>query len=75
MKRYLINYSTGLMEQTGALDNTLMRQLANRVVSYIVDTQQGILTIANEKGEIGNYPIPDVDLPEEETVQPKPEKK
>lgn len=74
MKRFVISYSNGLMEQCSAIDRTIERQLTTRVVAWILDTQAGIVIAPNEKGEINQYPVPDVDEPQEKPTLKKAEK-
>jgi hypothetical protein len=61
MKRYILFYASGQIEQCSELDGTLLRLISNRVLNHVIDTKMGVLHVANEKNQVGTHPIPDVD--------------
>jgi hypothetical protein len=53
MKRHLVYYSTGALEQVSEMNKTLERQVNLGIISFIVDTQLGTVF-----GKSGNPQAP-----------------
>ncbi len=58
MKRFFIMYSNGMMEQCSTIDATIERQISTGVVSYVVDTEHGVVVGKVDK-QVKSMPIPD----------------
>jgi hypothetical protein len=71
MKRHLIYYSNGLLEQVSEVNSTLEHQVDSGVISFIVDTQLGTVL-----GKTGNPQVPAqwFEIPAVQDPELKPEK-
>lgn len=80
MKRHLIYYSNGLLEQVSEINSTLERQVNSGIISFIVDTQMGTVFGKSNNPQIPAqwFEIPAVEetvkSPEKDTKE-EPEKK
>jgi hypothetical protein len=74
MKRFVIFYGNGVLEQVSEMNSTLERQVNRGIINFIIDTKAGTVL-----GKNGNGPEPaqwfDIQDGEPDAVKETPEKK
>jgi hypothetical protein len=66
MKRHLIYYGNGFIEQASEINPTLERQVSNGIINFIVDTQKGTVFGKSNNPQLPAqwYDIPSAPEPE-----------